>query len=67
MLMQATKLAMFSKISTGIVILALWILPVSAFAADTAAGGKISDKTVEIEIPTQDGVINTADLRGQVV
>ena len=62
--MQLTKL---SKLPIFVVILTLWVLPASAFFANTTAGGKVSAETVDIEIPTLDGVINTADLRGQVV
>ena len=43
-------------------------MPISAFADDTAAAiDTMATDKVDIEIPTLDGVINTADLRGQVV
>lgn len=48
-----------SKLSTALMLLALSVMPVAIFADDT--------EKVDIEIPTLDGVINTADLRGQVV
>ncbi len=50
------------KLSTCLVLLAFWVVAATAFA-DGAAESEI----VDIEIPTLDGAIKTADLRGQVV
>lgn len=49
------------------VLLVLSLIAVSAFSDDTDSAGNADNGKVDIEIPTQDGVINTADLRGQVV
>jgi len=52
-------------------LLALWGISAPAMSADTAtdiaANVSTATEKVDIEIPTQDGVINTADMRGQVV
>lgn len=61
------KIATVISLPTCLVLLVLSLISASAVSDDAAATGTSDGDKVDIEIPTQDGVINTAELRGQVV